>query len=75
MLKKCDIYYDDEKHQMLLIPIDDNKPVKIVYEGSEELTDAELSIFLEGIKPWFKEPKGSYFIFIKKYDIIYYNKK
>jgi hypothetical protein len=50
MLKKCEIYYDDEKHQMLLIPINDNKPVKIIYEGSEELSDAELSIFLEEIK-------------------------
>jgi hypothetical protein len=50
VLKKCEIYYDDEKHQMLLIPINDNKPVKIIYEGSEELSDAELSIFLEEIK-------------------------
>ena len=50
MLKKCEIYYDDEKHQMLLIPVNDNKPIKIVYEGSEELTDADLETFLEGIK-------------------------
>lgn len=50
MLKKCDIYYDDEKHQMLLIPVNDNKPVKIVYEDSEELTDFDLETFLEGIK-------------------------
>ena len=50
MLKKCDIYYDDEKYQMLLIPVNDNKPVKIVYEGSEELTDFDLETFLKEIK-------------------------
>ena len=50
MLKKCEIYYDDEKHQMLLIPVNDNKPIKIVYEGNEELTDFDLETFLEGIK-------------------------
>ena len=35
---------------MLLIPVNDNKPVKIVYEDSEELTDFDLETFLEGIK-------------------------
>ena len=50
MLKKCEIYYDDEKHQMLLIPVDDNKPVKIIYEGNEELSDFDLEVFLKEIK-------------------------
>lgn len=50
MLKKCEIYYDDEKHQVLLIPVDDNKPVKIIYEDSEELSDADLETFLKEIR-------------------------
>ena len=50
MLKKCEIYYDDEKQLMLLIPVDDNKPVKIIYEDSEELTDFDLEALLKEIK-------------------------
>lgn len=50
MLKKCEIYYDDEKHQMLLIPVNDNKPVKIIYEDSEELSDFDLEVFLKEIR-------------------------
>ena len=50
MLKKYEIYYDDEKHQMLLIPVNDNKPVKIIYEDSKELSDFDLETFLKEIK-------------------------
>lgn len=50
MLKKCEIYYDDEKHQMLLISVNDNKPVKIIYEDSEELSDFDLETFVKEIK-------------------------
>lgn len=35
---------------MLLIPVNDNKPVKIIYEGNEELSDADLETFLKEIK-------------------------